>query len=68
MNMNLEILIRNVQGLNNNDGVAKASNYPIPLINTLNVLCIQEYKLRGSQLNEFGLGSGFNLNSPVVKL
>jgi exonuclease III len=52
--MNLKLLSHNVQGLYTEFAPHKIRNYIAPLIRDLDVLCLQEHKLRGNKLKDLG--------------
>lgn len=45
--MNLQLLSHNVQGLNDVGKVVRLRNYLSPPLHSLDIVCLQEHKLRG---------------------
>jgi exonuclease III len=52
--MKVKIITHNVQGLNNPVAVSRLKNYYFPLLRDVDVLCLQEHKLREQNLLDLG--------------
>jgi exonuclease III len=52
--MKVKIITHNVQGLNNPVAVNRLKNYYFPLLRDVDVLCLQEHKLREQNLLDLG--------------
>lgn len=52
--MKLSVLSQNVQGLNNPDTMNRVCGYFLPLLPQVDVLMLQEHKLRGNKVSDLG--------------